>query len=347
MYLTSTYTMTASLRRTLGLLQSDLTRGQQEVTTGRHADLGLALGLRASSSFNLVSTRATIQSTLASNSALATRLDSTQVALSGLLSDAQDMRKTLIAAQNNGGDPGAIVTQARQALTTFIAKLNSSNAEGYLFGGVNTDQEPVVNYFADPPQANKTALDAAFATEFGFPQSDPAVSTITGPQMQNFLSGAFSSLFSAASWKADWSRASDTPIRSQVSLSASIQTSIAANEPALQKLASTYAMISDLGAEHLSADSYGVILKTAMEMIDAGISSLTKSQAKLGVIQSAVKSANETMSIQSDTLQTQLHGLEAVDPVEAGARVQGLMTQIETAYTLTARISQLSLIKYL
>ena len=76
-----------------------------------------------------------------------------------------------------------------------------------------------------------------------------------------------------------------------------------------------------------------------METIDAGISSLTKSQAKLGVIQSAVTSANETMSIQSDTLQTQLHDLDAVDPVEAGARVQGLMQLKSKPPTLLPPVS--------
>ncbi|MGJ0508731.1 MAG: flagellar hook-associated family protein [Methylocystis sp.] len=347
MYLTSTYTMTASLRRTIGLLQSGLTRGQTEVTTGRHADLGLALGSRASESYTLVAARATIQTTLASNSMLTTRLDSTQVALSALLSDAQDIRSTLVGAQTNGGDPGAIVTQAREALTTFVAKLNSSNAEGFLFGGVNTDQEPLRNYFADPPQANKVALDAAFVAQFGFSQSDPAVSTITATQMQNFIDGSFSSLFSAASWKTDWSRASDTPIRSQVSLSASVDASVTANEPALQKLAAAYTMLSDLGTGNLAKDSYGALLKSAMVTIDSGIRALTKTQARLGVIQSTVKSASETMTIQSSTLESQLNGLESVDPAEASTRVHGLMTQIETAYALTARISQLSLIKYL
>lgn len=347
MYLTSTYTMTASLRRTLALLQSDLTRGQKEVTTGRHADLGLAMGRGVSESFTVVSARASLEATRASNSMLSSRLDSTQVALSALLSDAQGMRATLMGAQTNGGDPGAIVTQARQALTTFMAKLNSSNAEGFVFGGVNTDQEPIVNYFSDPPQTNKTALDAAFVAEFGFSQTDPAVSTITGPQMKTFLDGAFSSLFSAASWKSDWSRASDTPIRSQVSLSVAIDTSITANEPALQKLAAAYTMVTDLGAEDQSSAAYSTLLQSAMTTLDSGIHALTKTQARLGVIQNTVQTANETMLIQSDTLDAHLHDLEAVDPIEASARVNGLMTQIETAYTLTARISQLSLIKYL
>jgi flagellar hook-associated protein 3 FlgL len=53
------------------------------------------------------------------------------------------------------------------------------------------------------------------------------------------------------------------------------------------------------------------------------------------------------MSVQSNTILLQLQDIEGVDQTEAAARVSGLMTQIEAAYTLTSRISQLSLTKYL
>jgi flagellar hook-associated protein 3 FlgL len=36
-----------------------------------------------------------------------------------------------------------------------------------------------------------------------------------------------------------------------------------------------------------------------------------------------------------------------VDPFEASTRVAALMTQVETAYAMTARIQNLSLLKYL
>ncbi len=344
---TSTFSMTASLRRTLGLLQMDLARGQKEVSTLRHADLGTALGARTSQCFSLAGLRDTIDATQASNQAVAARLDTTQVALSSLRSDAEAMRATLLTAQTDGGEPGAVIEQASQALATLIAKLNSSNADGFLFAGINALQEPVANYFADPPAANKIALDAAFQTAFNLTQSDPAVSSITPAQMQGFLSGSFAQLFSNTGWKTDWSTASDTVLRSQVSLSVTMDASVSANEPALQKLASTYAMRSDLGAENLNKDSYAVLLKTAMETLDSGIGILTSVQSRVGVMQSSVKSSSDVMWIQKDSLDTQLNELEGVDPMEAGARVNELMTRIETAYTLTARISQLSLTKYL
>lgn len=344
---TSTYSMTASLRRTLGLLQADLARGQKEVSTGRHADLGVTLGLRANQSFTLVGVRNTIDAMLASNQIVESRLGTTQAALSALLSEAEGMRASLIAADADGGEPSAITTQAAQSLATFIAKLNSSNGDGFIFGGVQTDQAPVNNYFGDRPTANKRALDNAFSASFGFSQSDPAVSSITATQMENFLAGPFAALFSDTSWKTDWSRASDIMQRNQISLSVTMDVSVSANEPALQKLASAYAMLTDLGATRLNRDAYAVLRRTAMEQLNSGIDLLTKTQARVGVMQSTVKNASDIMAIQKDSFDTQLHELESVDPMEASTRVNDLLTRIETAYALTARISQLSLTKYL
>jgi flagellar hook-associated protein 3 FlgL len=44
---------------------------------------------------------------------------------------------------------------------------------------------------------------------------------------------------------------------------------------------------------------------------------------------------------------TVITGLEAVDPAEAATRVAMLTQQIETAYALTGRLHQLSLLDFL
>ncbi|WP_363346651.1 flagellar hook-associated family protein [Methylocystis echinoides] len=344
---TSTYSITASLRQTVALLQSQLARGQKEITTGRHADLAIALGVRASESYAINDIHDALEATLGSNRVVSTRLDTTQAALSALLSDAQQMRSSLVVTRTTGGERAAIITQASQSLTTFIGKLNSSNADGFLFGGVSTDQEPIANYVAVPPSAAKLALDAAFSATFGFTQSDPAVASITSAQMQSFLSGPFDALFSDAGWKSDWSSASDVVLHSQIGLSVSTDASISANEPAMRKIASAYAMLSDIGAQQLSNDAYNVLVETAMDTLDSGIRDLMKTRARVGVMQNTVKNASDTMATQKDYFDAQLQDLEAVDPTEATTRVNNLMTRIETAYTLTARINQLSLTKYL
>jgi flagellar hook-associated protein 3 FlgL len=70
-------------------------------------------------------------------------------------------------------------------------------------------------------------------------------------------------------------------------------------------------------------------------------------QAKLGMVQGRVTKANERMSLQIDILSAHIGTLEGVDPYEASTRVTALTTQVETAYALTARLQQLSLLNYL
>ncbi|WP_442754605.1 flagellar hook-associated family protein [Methylocystis sp. JAN1] len=346
-YTTSTFMMTASLRSVIANLQSDLARSQKEMTTGVHADLGATLGVRASRSFSLAGAKETIDALRDANKLVNARLDASQSALDSLLSDARNMRATLLAAQNDGGEKEAIIGQARQGLATLIAKLNSGDGDGFLFGGIRTDQPPVADYFASPPSANKLALDAAFSSAFGFGQTDPALSAVTPAQLESFLSGGFQDLFSDAGWRTTWSDASDQPLRSQIGPSRIIDSSVTANEPALQKLAAAYAMMGDLGADNMSRQTYAVLLTTAMKTVDEAMVLLTKTQARVGVMQSDVRNASEAMAVQSSAILLQLQDLEGVDQTAAAARVNGLMTQIETAYTLTSRISQLSLAKYL
>jgi flagellar hook-associated protein 3 FlgL len=53
------------------------------------------------------------------------------------------------------------------------------------------------------------------------------------------------------------------------------------------------------------------------------------------------------MSAQIDIINSQIDNLEQVDPFEAATRVTTLMTQLETAYSLTARVQRLTILNYL
>ena len=53
------------------------------------------------------------------------------------------------------------------------------------------------------------------------------------------------------------------------------------------------------------------------------------------------------MSIQIDIMTNHIGALEGVDPYEASSRLSALLTQVETAYAMTARIQKLTLLNYL
>jgi flagellar hook-associated protein 3 FlgL len=346
-YLASTYSLSNALTKSITDLQTQLVHAQRELSTGRHADLGDAIGIEVGRDYFLGVNLQDIEAITMTNNIVMTRLDVTQLALSSLSSDAQSLRRILISAQNDGGDPTTIRTEARTRLALLISALNTSDGSSFLFAGINSDAPPITNYFAVPSPANKQALDAAFVSEFGFPQTSPNVATITTSEMEAFLSGSFADLFSPANWGADWSSASSEPSRNRIAVSKTIDTSVTANDPALQKLAMGYTMLSDLSIDGLNGDTFKTVVQTATRYIDQAISGLTQMQENAGGMQRDVKAATLTMTVQKDMLSNQIGWLENVDPAEAATRLNALITQLQTAYTLTSHLQQLSLSKYL
>ena len=53
------------------------------------------------------------------------------------------------------------------------------------------------------------------------------------------------------------------------------------------------------------------------------------------------------MTAQINIVNTQIDNLEKVDPFEASTRVTNLMTQLQTAYSLTARVQSLTILSFL
>jgi flagellar hook-associated protein 3 FlgL len=136
-------------------------------------------------------------------------------------------------------------------------------------------------------------------------------------------------------------------VKSRISTSELIETSANANQPGVRKLAMAYAMVADLGIETLSEAAYQAVVDTATRIAGEAVQDLAKEQSRLGTAQERIANANDRMSIQIDILTNHIGLLEGVDPFEASTRVAALMTQVETAYAMTARIQNLSLLKYL
>jgi flagellar hook-associated protein 3 FlgL len=344
----STSALSEATRSSLMKLQTKLANAQKEVTTGRLADVGLSIGFKAGQAVSLRQEHTRLQSITETNGLVASRLDASQAALKSLAENAQSFQSQLLAARNSATGPQLIQDQARASLSAFADMLNTTFNGASLFAGINADVKPITNYNQPPPPAaNAQAVASAFATAFGVSQANPAVSSISAANMQAFLDGPFAGLFDPAAWSGTWSSASDQNVRSRISTSELIETSVNANDAAFRKLASAYTMLADLGTDKLNQNAYQAVVDTAVRAVSEAVQGITELQAGLGTAQERVKNANDRMSIQIDIMTNHIGVLEGVDPYEASNRVAGLLTQVETAYAMTARIQRLSLLNYL
>lgn len=343
----STSAISEATRLSILKLQAKLADAQKEMSTGRFADVGAALGSNTGQTVSLRQEYSRLKTISDTNNLVSSRLDSTQATLKSLAANAQSVFDQLTAVRNSGTGGDVLTSQALSMLSSLTNTLNTTSDGAYLFSGINTDVKPIADYTISPPSANKQAVDAAFFAAFGMTQSDPGVANISASAMQDFLDNDFPTLFSPAGWSGAWSSASDQNVRSRISTSDLVDTSVNANDPAIRKLTSALTMVADLGGTQLGRAAYETVLDTAIRTVKESIDGLTGMQASVGATQQRVTSANERMSIQMDIMSKHITQLEAVDPYEAATRVSSLTTQIETAYAMTARLQKLSLLDYL
>lgn len=334
-------------RLSITKLQTQLQSAQKELSTLRHADVGLTLGYRTGETISTRQEVERLQTITDTNSIASNRLDASDVALKGLQANAQEFLGNLFLARNGGITAGALADVAKNALLAFADASNTTLNGTYVFGGINSDIKPIAAYNTDPASPAKTAVADAFQTAFGMSQSDPNVSSITPAQMNAFLDGAFDDMFQTSAWNTNWSSASSQNIMSRISTSEITATGSNANEPGFRKLAEAYTMMSDLGNKNLSEDTYNALVSKAITLVNAAVTDFTRQRTDFGSAKSRIANANDRMGIQINVLNQNIASLEGVDSAEASVRVTSLLTQIQTAYSVTAKIQSLSILNYM
>lgn len=341
----STNSISTTLRISAMKSQASLSRATEEATNGRLADVGLSLGALTGRNLTLRAQLVDIDKLVDTNALVSGRLDVTQERVSELIGIAQSFQKDLLAARNSADGGNVIATSSKSNLESLLSTLNITMDGQYLFGGINTAVPPMGDYAAG--STSKTAIDAAFFATFGFSQTSPAVSGISPAAMQNFLDTTFAAEFDDPAWGTNWSTASDQVMRSRISTTQTVDSSVSANDTAFRKLAMAYTMLSDLGTQNLSEGAFQTLVDTATVTIGAAINDLANVGARLGSVQEQTTNATSRLKVQSDVITKQVTAMEEVDPTEASVRVTSLQNQLEMSLALSARISQLSILNFL
>lgn len=343
----STTSISTAMRYQLLRAQSELPKAQKEASTGRVADVGLALGARTGQSVSLARDLERLRGIIDTNGLVSARLKSTQNSLTQISGIAQNFLSTLTTSVSGDASPELTLTDAKGTIEAITAILNTSYNGEHLFAGINTDVQPI-NDFTAAGSPNKAAFDAAFLAHFGFAQSAPAAANITAAQMDTFLTTMVEPQFLGAGWQGTWSNATDEGITSRIALNeVSIQTSVSANDKGLRKLAMASATVTAIFDSQVGESARKALLTRAVSLVGEAIADIANLSAKTGIVENRVTNASERISMQADLFETSIQDLEGVDPYVASTRVSTLLQQIETSYALTARIQQLSLVKFL
>jgi len=338
----STTSLFAIPRNSVVDVQKQLSDAETEMTTGFLANPVESLGSQIGLDQSLQAQSAILSNFQTTNSIAQSTLTTTQNALTSISSDAQNFVNALLTAQSTG-DVSSLQTQAQSYLASLTSLLNTTVGGSYIFGGINNSVQPVT----DDSQPAQAATSTAFQTAFGASPSSSQANSITASAMQGFLTGAFANLFTGSNWSSNWSQASSTPTTALISPGQTVTASASANDSAFQQLVSAYVSVADLGIGNLNSSTQQAVLSNAQNLMSSAMVGITNIQSTLGLSQSQITNVNGQMQTQASFIDNWVSQLQGVDAYQAATNLSNLTTQLETAYSLTDRISKLSLVNYL
>ncbi|WP_412051150.1 MULTISPECIES: flagellar hook-associated family protein [unclassified Hoeflea] len=339
----------SAMRLTISRGQSEIQKLQKEVVSGRYADIGISLGAQTSNSISLNRDVTRMKTILDSNALVTQRMSASQAALGMMADNAQNMLEAFISA--NGADDADRLAIARRevetALNGFTTAANTSSNGEYLFSGINTDVRPVDDYQA-AGSAAKAAFDALFFGEFLFTQDDPAAADITVAEMDHFIVNVLEPAFnSGPDWNNSWSNASDTNISSRIQNNEVVESSTNANSSGMRNFALAAVIGMELLDLPIASDVRSAVNTHAIHYAGLAVTGIDNQRGNLGVSENRVAKANVSLQSQINIVNLHIGDIEGVDAYEASTRMTSLLAQVETSYTLTARIQQLNLTNYL
>lgn len=330
------------MRQHVADLQRNITRAQTEATTGRQSDPVAALAQDNAQRISFSATSDRLIAISDANQIVAGRLSSTQLGLGAIGTALDTMSQTLTLAVGGSISRALLQGVTASAVESLSDSLNTRYGNTHVFGGTATDRPPIGDL-----GAARTTLETEFQSYFGFPVSDVAVPGISADDLTVFLTTVAEPLLTGAAWTGDISNGSDEAIRARIATDQTATVSLTANEPALRTGFVAAFLVSELSQVEFNDQALGALAAHTLSMAGNGSSGAAELQGQAGLIEEKLSITNERLLAQSNRLQQDADGMISVDAFEAASRFNTLVTQLETAYTLTSRLQQLSLMRFI
>jgi len=320
-------------RRQSTTIKVDLDTYAQELATGKHADIGRELNGNMRILAGITSSIEALNSFQRVASHAARHLQDTQSALEVVQSSAEQAASDLLL-MTNVQDVTLLDNASNDAnskLSTVIGALNSQSAGQSIFSGADTDKNALQNSgdFVQAFTANVSGLTS--------------VSDVLA-EVENWFSapgGGFETVSYLGSNTSLGSLKLNEIQEADVSVSA-------LDDEIKQTLKGL--LVASLVELDIPSGAYSdkrQLIEYATETLFSNASDLSGLRGRVGTEQARVEEAQSTNQSQISTLEIGHNELVLVDPFETATQLENTRNQLETLYSVTARLSQLKLADFL
>jgi flagellar hook-associated protein 3 FlgL len=247
---------------------------------------------------------------------------------------AADIAPTLLNAGTTGGAQlvNTTTTDARQKFHSAVSALNTQIADRFLLSGAATDQKPL--------RGSQDILDALMATTTGQTTASGVINTVQAWFDAPPGGGGFADVIYGGA---------GTQSAFEIGPNDSAALDVTALDPAVVDVLKGMALAALVAEGVLPGDATGraLLSRTAGEALYASNSDLASLRARVGTVEAHIADTVTRNAAQSTALDIARTQILAADPYETATGLEAVQTQIETLYTITSRLSRLSLADFL
>lgn len=317
------------LRQQSTAVKSELSTLAAELSSGRVSDLQKSFGGDFGALASVEHSLKLNASYLESNRDAGQFAAAQQLALDGVLSAVSRAGADFLGAASTGEatQRATIYAQAGDQLNQMISDLNTRFGDRALFGGVATGVPPLQGANAILADLSNAVAGATTATAV-MAAADAWFDTPGGGFETVAYQGATTDLAPFAISEGD-----------QVSLSTR------ADHQALRDIMKSVAVTALMGQGLLSgnvAEQKRLLAATGAGLMNSA-DELTAVKAGIGYAEERIETARIQSETQAASLRLAQNALVSADPYETALRLKDVETQLQTVYTVTARLSNLSL----
>lgn len=331
-----------------------LQKAGKEVSTGRKADIYADLGSRSASVMKLRAREEDTQAYMKANALLENKLDAMLTAVNGVRGQVQSVLETALTnatRQENGSE--VLQQQARAALESMIASMNSSFNGDHLFAGLDSREQPLMRWDQTNPGTGMSPLDA-MTSLFGAGPTDPASANAIADQMDL----AFDSNdgvdplrnYEATFYNGSPEMTGLSPteqVTAWVNIGQKVTYGVRANDEGFRAAYQGLAMLAVTDVSQMDEAAYATYMDRVIDTLSVAQEGMLDASARIGFNQQILETAQNQLTDLSLIQRSQIGQYENVDPYEAATRMNNLRSQLDASYEVSARLSGLSILNYL
>lgn len=324
---------TFMLSRQNSQLKTDLTRISLELSSGRVADSSKSVRGDYTGLSEIEEAATALAAYQTSNTETALFIENAQTALAFIQNLTGEAAPALLMASNTNNNElvAATTANSKQKLESVVSAINTQTTGRSLFSGTSTDTPalaPVDVFLADlaPLLSSETTAAGAMAIiNDWFDSPGGGFETVAYTGSNTVL----------------------TPFEIGPGRSASFQ--ITAADPGIRGAIKglTIAALVSQGTMDSYHDERQLLLQQSGEILLSNENELSGLRAATGTAEAHIDEMRVQNETESHALNLAKNSILGADPYTAATELEAIQTQLETLYTVTARLSRLSLVDFL